>query len=661
MKKKLLILGAGNAQIDFIEYAKSHGFEVYGASYSNADKGIPLLDHFAQINIIDTDAIEEYARENKIEYIYSVGSDIAVPTFCKVAERLNLYHFVSGKTADLCCNKHFMREALGPESRFNVPHMVCTTLSDAETADFYPLMIKPVDSQGQRGVYRADSFEELSERFDCAMRFSKRGQVILEKYICGQEVSVNAYVKDGNIVFSMLSDRESFPNLPGGLIKAHHLPSVFERTQTQEEINELVRETVKKFEINNGPVYFQIKVCEGHPYLIEVTPRLDGCHMWRLIQAYCGINLLEMTISQLSGNDIKVEKYEVSSVPFHTEFFCEPPGTVFCAEKYENHTAVWKRLYYEAGDTVKQMNGYMEKCGYRIFKSPHRIGLVGGSGFIGKNFKKLFGGKAELIDISRKAGTVNDYSAEQIEQALAGCDSAVILAAKKVNPQEKPSFMLYADNIRIVENTLIACNRLGIKNIVYLSSRCVYAVSQNVPIAEEGKISPINYYGISKYTGELLCEYYNRACQTNIKILRFSQVVGEDRSGFMIGRFIQKAVQGEPLTVYRKGAGQRDYIYIKDACAAIWTALGQYSASGTYNIGSGIGTSSKELAKAVIEGFQSSSQIEILTEKQEDASISYLDVGKAKKEFGFSCKYSLTAAFSDLKKERDLDDIRETG
>ena len=113
MKKKLLILGAGNAQIDLIEYAKKLGLEVHVCSYSNTDKGIPLADSFAQINIVDTDRIEAYVRENQIDLVYSVGSDIAVPTVCRVAERTGKIHFVSGRTAELCCNKYHMREALG--------------------------------------------------------------------------------------------------------------------------------------------------------------------------------------------------------------------------------------------------------------------------------------------------------------------------------------------------------------------------------------------------------------------------------------------------------------------------------------------------------------------------------------------------------------------
>ena len=651
MKKKLLILGAGNAQIDLIEYAKSVGLEVHVCSYVSTDNGVPLADFFAEINIVDAEKIESYVWENKIDYIYSVGTDIAVPSFCKVAENLNKFHFVSSKTAEICCNKHLMRKALGKDAPFNVPFAVCKTLDEAKNIDFYPLMIKPVDSQGQRGVFKAENFNELSEHFDSAMSYSRNKKVILEKHISGSEVSVNAYVKDGEIIFSMLSDRESFEDLPGGIIKAHHLPSAFEGTRTHEMINELVRKAVKKLEIENGPVYFQIKVSNGHPYLIEITPRLDGCHMWRLIKEYCNVDLLEMTMRHLLGENIDIPKYNVSRVPVHTEFFCEQPNTAFQAEKYEKYTADYKRMYYNTGDIVKKMNGYMEKCGYRIFRSPKKIGLVGGSGFIGKCFQDIYAREAELVDISRKSGAVCEYTCEQLEKALYGCDSVVVFAAKKVDPNEKQTLGLYSDNVKTLENTLAACVSLGIKNIVFLSSRCVYSDSQKSPISENGEIAPINYYGISKYSGELLCDYYNRKFGTNIKILRLSQVIGNDKNGYLVSLYMENAMNGKPLSIYGNSVGKRDYIYVKDACLAIWLVLLKYALRGVYNIASGIGTSNAQLASAVIDGFCSLSKIEVLKDKKEDTSVCYFDISKAQKELGFVCQYSLTEAFRELSKQ----------
>ena len=647
MNKKILILGAGNAQLDLINYCNSIGLETYGCSYTDTDKGIPLLDHFAQINIIDTDNIKAYFSENHIDYIYSVGSDIAMPTVCRVAEETGKFHFVSSRTAEICCNKHLMRKAMG-KSVYNLPYAVCSSLEDAEKTDFYPAMIKPVDSQGQRGVFLVNSRAELRECFDKSIAYSKTGKVIIEKFVSGDEVSVNAYVRNGEIIFSIISDRESFENLPGGIIKAHHLPSAYENTSTAKKINQLAEEAVNKLEINNGPVYFQIKVCDGEPYLIEVTPRLDGCHMWNLINRYCGVNLFELTMKHFFGEDIEIGEYKPSKYPMHLEFFCEPPQTVFNEEKFSGCFADYSFMYYKTGDTVRKLNGYMEKCGYRICTAPHKIGVVGGSGFIGRSFEKQYGNSFEILNISRSNSAVTEYSEEQLEKALFGCDSVVILAGKKVDLDERQSLSLYFDNIKVTENTFEACKKLGIRNIVFASSRCVYANDQNVPIAENGLIKPINFYGISKSACEQLCTYYSEKFGFNIKILRLAQIIGADKNGYMIDKFISNALSGQPLTVYGKSEGRRDYIYIKDVCRAIYLSLMNYNKHGIYNIGSGRGTNSIELAKAVVLGMKSKSEIVVLKDKPEDTSVTYLDVSKAEKDFGFSCEFCLSDAFEDL-------------
>ncbi len=644
MNKKILILGAGNAQLDLINYCKRIGLETYGCSYTNTDKGIPFLDHFAQINIIDCEKVKEYFIENQIDYIYSVGSDIAVPTVCRVAEETGKFSFVSSKTAEICCNKNLMRDAMG-NSRFNLPYIVCSSYQEI---DFFPAMLKPVDSQGQRGVFLVNNNDELNKYFEKSIAHSKSGKVIIEKYVSGEEVSVNAYIKDGNVIFSIISDRESFKNLPGGIIKAHHLPSVYENTTTAKRISELVKETVTKLKINNGPVYFQIKISEENPYLIEVTPRLDGCHMWKLIDKYCGVNLFNLTMNHFFGKDIKIEKFLPRKFPMHLEFFCEPPESIFDENKYSSYISDYSFMYYHTGDTVRKLNGYMEKCGYRIYKSPCKVGVVGGSGFVGKSFYEMYKRSFDIIDISRKSGAITEYSCEQLEKALLGCDCVVILAGKKVNPDERQSLAIYYDNISIVENTLIACKKLGIKNIVFTSSRCVYANNQSLPISENGIVKPINYYGIAKVASEQLCTYYNDKFGLNIKILRLAQIIGKDKNGYMIDKFISNALLGQPLTIYGKAIGRRDYIYIKDVCKAIYLSLANYSKCGIFNIGSGIGTNSKELAEAIIQGTESGSEIVMLEDKPEDTSKTYLDVLKAEVELSFSCEFGLKKAFKDL-------------
>lgn len=365
---KILILGAGNAQVDAINYCKEKGYEVYGCSYTNTDRGIPLLDHFEQADIKDIAAVRRYAEQNKVDVVYSVGSDLAVPTAMKVSEQLNLRHFVSYETALICQTKNRLRSFLGTDFEGNLPYVCAADLSQALAFQNYPCMMKPTDSQGQRGCYRVECDEDIQKNFEKSKSYSKSGNVILEKYVDGPEVSVNAYVQNGEIVFLLVSDREVFTELPGGIIKRHIMGADSLSVQAQDNIGTLVRNTLSKLSILNGPVYFQIKVEKDTPYLIEVTPRLDGCHMWNLIKHYCGVDLLAASLEALVENKTHTFHPVRKDSVYVLDFMCEKPGEVFDRGKYKLYPYEYIDWYYNTGDPVKPLNGYMEKCGYQIYK-----------------------------------------------------------------------------------------------------------------------------------------------------------------------------------------------------------------------------------------------------------------------------------------------------
>lgn len=365
---KILILGAGNAQVDAIRFCRDKGYEVYGCSYTGTDRGIPLLDHFKQIDIKDINAVCGYASENKIDIVYSVGSDLAVPTAMKVSERLNLRHFISYETAVICQTKNRLRSFLGADFPGNLPYLCVSKMEQALDFGQYPCMMKPTDAQGQRGCYKIENENEIKKYFETSKSYSKSGNVILEKYVEGPEVSVNAYVQNGETVFLLISDREVFDELPGGIIKRHIMGAHSLSQRAKENIRALSLHTIAKLSILNGPVYFQIKLEGDTPYIIEVTPRLDGCHMWNLIKHYCGVDLLSASLESLMENRTHAFTPKPKEGVFVLEFMCEKPGRTFDREKYGLHDYEYIDWYYQTGEQVKKLNGYMEKCGYQIYK-----------------------------------------------------------------------------------------------------------------------------------------------------------------------------------------------------------------------------------------------------------------------------------------------------
>ena len=375
MKKRILILGAGNAQIDAIEYCKEHGYEVVGCSYTTVDCGIPHLDIFEQVDIKNVEGVAALAKKYGVSAIYSVGSDIAMPSVMKAAELLGLPHFISAETAEICHSKGRMRETLGTDFEGNASFMVCGTLEEALQYEAFPAMMKPVDSQGQRGCFRVDSAADIKEHFEASISYSFEGKVIIEEFIDGPEISVNAYMQDGELKFAIVSDRYAFEEYPGGIIKEHRVPSTFADADAQAKAVDLTRRVAQKIGVNNGPCYLQIKLKDGsEPVILEVTPRLDGCHMWNLIKHYCGADLLDACFRHLlEGESVLDGDFRMPDEEYSLEFMSRPPNTSFSKADFDTEGAEHVCYYYDDGDRVLKINGYIEKCGYIIRKTGRTV------------------------------------------------------------------------------------------------------------------------------------------------------------------------------------------------------------------------------------------------------------------------------------------------
>ena len=367
--KKFLVLGTGSAQRDIIERCKEMGLYVIATSNVSGYSAEKLADEFHMIDITNIEATAKLAKEKNVDYVYSVGSDIAMETIAKVSKDLGLPCFIEQETARICNHKFLLRNTIASKGiEGSIPYQVLENVDD-DIAVPYPIMMKPSDSQGQRGVRRANSFEEIKEHFAETISFSREKKVIVESYIEGDEISVNVFLEDGEMKFYLISDRQIWDEYPGGLIHEHLIPSKYEKDEAvTARIRKLVDETLKAIGLNNGPAYFQIKINkQGYPYLIEVTPRLDGCHMWRLIRYCTGVDLLQASIDMLmsrpywQAEDFEVKKYSL-------EFLCDKPGEVFSKDHFQIPEHVYLRWYYEEGKTINRMNGYFEKCGYIIKK-----------------------------------------------------------------------------------------------------------------------------------------------------------------------------------------------------------------------------------------------------------------------------------------------------
>jgi hypothetical protein len=365
--KKAIVLGVGNAQVDLIRYLKAEGWWVMGCSYRQEGRGLEYIDDFALLNVTDVDGIERLARAENVDLVYSMGSDLAMPTATQVADRLGLPSFVSPETARMLQNKLRLREFLATHHISPIKFKEVRGPADLEDWPYFPAIIKPVDNQGQRGVYLAQNMEEACAGIETSLHHSRSQTLIIEEFLEGPEVSANTFVCEGQTVFNEISDRLVVEGYAGGIPRGHIYPARACLGDVLAETKSLVECCNAELGLLNGPVYYQLILTASGPRIVEVTPRLDGCHMWRLIKTVSGVDLLAVCVKQLVGEALPDLNVRPGLESRYLGFYYSPPGQEF-------HQADHRPLgdtdhleyYYADGEAVRPINGYLEKVGYYI-------------------------------------------------------------------------------------------------------------------------------------------------------------------------------------------------------------------------------------------------------------------------------------------------------
>ncbi|KPL14953.1 MAG: hypothetical protein AMS26_08940 [Bacteroides sp. SM23_62] len=363
---KVLILGVGNAQVDALRYLKEIKCMTYGLSHSKEGRGLEYCDHFEVIDIKDREKVLAYAKRNKVDVVYSVGSDVAMPTIGYVSEQLGLPYFCSEASATLMNNKFLFRSFLMEHNLLNIAFQGGKHWKDFQNWHKFPAILKPVCSQGQRGIRRIENPDDIKKHIQNAQQFSETGEVILEEFITGAEVSANIFLKDGRILYSFISDRMIYEELDGGLVKSHIFPTKMNK-DLQTRALELILDTVKHLNIQNGPVYFQMMYNSDDVNIIEATPRLDGCHIWRLIRSYAGIDLLKLSFDMLLREKIIPETIHQYRRILGLHFLSQKPNVEFRTADFKvPEQTKYHEFYYENGQMVRPLNMVFEKVGYYI-------------------------------------------------------------------------------------------------------------------------------------------------------------------------------------------------------------------------------------------------------------------------------------------------------
>lgn len=310
--KKIMILGASILQLPAIEKAIEMGLEVIAVDMNPEAVGFKVPGVVKEvISTIDTPAILEAAKRHRTNGIMTLASDMPMQSVAVVSHELGLVG-ISEDTALKATNKAFMRDAL-KVAGVPVPLYFRAKGKDAfkeavekvRTAG-YKCIVKPADNSGSRGVDLLKDDADLEAAYDYTVHYSRGGEIVVEEFMEGPEVSVETLAVDGDVRVIQITDKLT-TGAPYFVEMGHSQPSQLSE-ETRERIAEVAIAANKAIGIQNGPSHTEIKVTKDGPKIVELGARLGGdCITTHLVPLSTGIDMVEASIRIALGEKPDLE------------------------------------------------------------------------------------------------------------------------------------------------------------------------------------------------------------------------------------------------------------------------------------------------------------------------------------------------------------------
>ncbi|MCT1429367.1 ATP-grasp domain-containing protein [Brachybacterium muris] len=367
--RKVLVLGALAGQVDAIETLKARGIEVHVCAHVPSGPGVEAADEFHLADIVDPDQIEAVAKSIPADVVYSVGSDIAMPTVVAVSERLGLPHFHGVELTDTLRRKQKLRDELDRAGLNAVKYAVVEPGGALPGWDALPCIVKPVDAQGQRGISIIDDPDRLEAAIVQAQESSVTGAAIIEEFLEGPEVSAHVIVEDGEVILFIPSDRHVWPGPMVGIPEGHSLPLGTETKTWEGEFSRLVQDVVRALGVKEGPLYFQAIVTSDGPRIVEIASRLDGCHLWRLLKFSTGFDIMDAVLGRLLGDPWPELPRDLAPEPATLSFLLDSPDVHVDDEYVVAHAksdAEFTEIQVGSDGTPRRTNDVVARIGYQI-------------------------------------------------------------------------------------------------------------------------------------------------------------------------------------------------------------------------------------------------------------------------------------------------------
>lgn len=339
--------------------------------------GFVEADEAVQVDFSDVGRLVETARRLRVDGLAAICSDRAVLAAASAAEQLGLPG-IGTDVALRMTNKAAMRAWLAEHGVPQPPFAVVRTFEEAVAAITrigMPAVIKPVDSGGQRGVFRIDLRRDLARLLAGALAFSTSGTAIVERYVDGSELNVIAVARGGRVELLTISDRLRPPGVGFGVGWIHCYPSKLAATALEEAADVAIR-AVRALGLRDGIAFPQLLVNDEGIHVVEVAARVPAGQMADLVYHAIGVDLIDIALCQALGRAVADDAVSPGETrPVAVRFFTAAPGILPTGQvrSVSGLDAVRAApgvlaadLYIQLGETIRPVQVDADRRGYVV-------------------------------------------------------------------------------------------------------------------------------------------------------------------------------------------------------------------------------------------------------------------------------------------------------
>lgn len=381
----VLFVGAGRHQRRAIAQARERGLRVVAVDRNPEAPGLALADVSEVVDFADVDAVVDVARRHDVDGALTVSADRAVPVVAAVTERLGL-PTIGRDVAHRMTHKIAMRRTLAEEGIPQPPFAAVRNLAEGRAAletVGLPAVLKPVDSGGQRGLFRIETPGDLESHLHSALAESPGREAILEGFVEGTEMNGIVVVRSGDARMVTLSDRLRPEGAGFGVGWIHLFPASIHSDQLG--LAERVAErSVAALGLRDGIAFPQLIASpDGGVSVVEVAARIPGGQMADLVRHAVGVDLVELALRFALGEPIPdVVALPRFSQPLAIRFLTASPGplptgTVTRIGPLDAvlgaRGVVQAETYLTVGETIRPVRLDGDRRGYVIATAPTSI------------------------------------------------------------------------------------------------------------------------------------------------------------------------------------------------------------------------------------------------------------------------------------------------